>query len=98
MHIVNHSSGLKRATQKVETCGPASIVVELDISWALNFEQTNMKNSCMYSPMYCVENDPCMHSYTKQLIVTLRVHSWWQCFVLHDAGKIMTMALTLFMN
>ena len=30
VHKVDHSSGLERAMQIVETCGPASIVVELE--------------------------------------------------------------------
>ena len=30
VHKVNHSSGLERATRKVETRGPAFIVVELE--------------------------------------------------------------------
>ena len=30
VHKVNHSFGLECATRKVETCGPASIVVELE--------------------------------------------------------------------
>ena len=29
-HKVDHSSGIKRAKQKVETCGPAPIVIELE--------------------------------------------------------------------
>ena len=30
MHKVDHSSDLERATQEVETCGPASVIVELE--------------------------------------------------------------------
>ena len=62
MNTVDHSSGLERATQEVETCGPVSIVVELETLLCgligVNFTQTDMKISCAYSPMFCVEIDP----------------------------------------
>ena len=63
IHKVDHSSGLERATRKVETCGPASILVELEqtlytVSYLLNFVQTDVKISCVYSPMFCMEIDP----------------------------------------
>ena len=63
VHKVDHSSGLEHATQKIETCGPASVIVELEqtlytVSQGINFAQTDVKISRVYSPMFCMEIDP----------------------------------------
>ena len=77
VHEVSHSSGLEHAKEKVETSGPAHIVVVLEqtvntAQWHFNYVKTDMKISSAYSlghmyKMHGQSPTPAPHSDTKRL-------------------------------
>ena len=59
MHKLGRISDLERAMRKIETCGSACIVVELEqtlytVSHSLEFAKTDVGNSCGYGLMFCM--------------------------------------------
>jgi hypothetical protein len=62
VHKVGHNSGIEYTKQKIETCGPIAIVVELDperivytVSPVFNYSKTDVKILSAYCPMFCME-------------------------------------------
>ena len=63
-HKVSHGSGSEHAKRKVEMCGPAPIIIELDQSlymvlYVFNYAKTDVRTSSAYSPMFCMEINIC---------------------------------------
>jgi hypothetical protein len=71
VHKVGHSSGLEHTKRNIETCGPASIVVELErtvytVSYVFSYAKIDMKILSAYRPMLCMEINVCTRRVIKQ--------------------------------
>ena len=80
VHEVSHSSGLEHAKRKVETSGPALIVVVLEqtvntAQWHFNYAKTDVKIPSAYSPMLCTEIKCLRTRKIKLYTITLGLHT-----------------------